>query len=273
MPTETLPTRAESPTQESLSRGFWLALSLHGVALAGLIAAAWIGHSSHHWGDQDPTAGSVQASMVNSLPLPSKQRYLDKSVLASEHASAAPTPMPPAPNPRTAAPERAEPIPKPNEVLIPSRTPTKPSATDRTQPSPSSRVPTPTPPTPKATTGDSGGIQIPQSITQLKNGTAMVTVDERTFGDRYAYYIRLIAQKINESKSEGDPDGADTRGKKTVIRFTIQRDGTPVDAAVIERSGSASLDTSTLRAIQRIDTFGALPQGDHLTVRFEYDSK
>ena len=48
MPTETLPIR--TPTQEKLSTGFAVALTLHGLAFAGIIAAAWIGHNSH-WGD------------------------------------------------------------------------------------------------------------------------------------------------------------------------------------------------------------------------------
>ena len=273
MPTELLQTRAEAPT-EQISQGFALALTLHGIAIGALIAAAWIGHNSHHWGESDPTSGSVQASMVNSLPLPSKQRYVDKSVLASEHTSPAPTPTPPAPTPKTAVPKETAPTPKPNEILIPNKvTPPKPTAETHTTPSPSTKAPTSLAPTPKATTGDSPGIQIPQSITQLKNGTASVTVDDRTFGDRYAYYIRLISQKIAESKAQGDPDGPETRGRKTIIRFIIGRDGTPTDVAVLTSSGSSSLDTSTLRAIQRIDSFGPLPSGSQLPVRFEYDSK
>jgi len=272
MPTETLPTRAEAPTSESLSRGFWLALTLHALAFGGMIAAAWIGHYSHHWGESDPMAGAIQASMVNALPLPPKQRLLDKSVLASEHSSAAPTPTPPAPNPKTSAPPKAEAAPKPNEIPIPSKPPVKTSA-DHPQPSTSTRVPTPTPPTPKATSGDSGGIQIPASVMQFKNGTAAMTVDDRTFGDRYAYYIQQISRRFYQSKSEGDPDGPETRGKKTVVRFVVNRDGSPADVTVFTPSGSAALDISTVRALQRIDTFGPLPQGEHQTFRIEYTSK
>jgi protein TonB len=272
MPTDLLPTRAEA-SAEKLSQGFALALTLHLIAIGALLAAAWVGHNSHHWGESDPTAGSVQASMVSSLPLPSRQRYLDNSVLASEHTSPAPTPTQPAPNPKTAVPKETAPTPKPNDILIPSKKNPKPTADTRTTPSPSSRTPAPSAPTPKATTGDSPGIQIPQSITQLKNGTASITVDDRAFGDRYAYYIRLISQKIAESKAQGDPDGPETRGRKTIIRFIITRDGTPTNIAVFTPSGSPALDTSTLRAIQRIDSFGPLPSGNQLPIRFEYDSK
>ncbi len=276
MPTDTLPTRAQSST-EKITQGFGLALSLHLLVLAAIGLAAWIGHLRNpHWGSQDPVAGSIQASMVSALPLPPKQRFLDKAVLASEKPSIAPTPPPPTPVPaKAAAPAKpkAEPPPKPNEVLIPNKTtPLKPTpkAIDTPKPEAPRRVATPPPPTPKATTGETAGIQIPQSITDLKNGTATVTVEERAFGDRYAYYIRLIAQKVNQSKEAQGVDPPDARGKRTAIRFTIDRDGTPTDASIVTRSGSAALDTSALRAIQRIDTFGSLPQGDHITITFGF---
>ena len=280
MPTEILPTRSPTPTTEKVSHGFALALALHGVVVAGLFAAAYLSHRANpHWGDKDPTAGSIQASMVNALPLPPRQRFLDKAVLASDNPSVAPTPPPPAPPQPKAKAEpikpKAEPPPKPNEVLIPTKAPPpKPSAkvAEKPAPEPPRRVPaTPPPPTPKATTGETAGIQIPQSVSQLKNGTATVTIDERSFGDRYAYYIRLISQKINQSKQQ-DIDPPETKGKRTAVRFTIDRDGTPIDAEIATRSGSAALDTSTLRAIQRIDTFGPLPQGDHITITFGYTS-
>ena len=283
MPTETLPTRTESASQEKVSQGFVWALALHGFVAAALFGAAFLSHrNSKHWGEQDPTAGSIQASMVHALPLPAKQRYMEKAVLASDNPSIAPTPPPPAPpkaKPEPVKP-KAEPPPKPNEVLIPTKvTPPKPLPKPSAKPAepipePPRRVVTPpAPPTPKATTGETAGIQIPQSVTQLKNGTATVTVEERAFGDRFAYYIRLIGQKINESKSQGEQDPPDARGKRTAVRFTIDRDGTPTDVEVITRSGSAALDTSTLRAIQRIDSFGPLPQGNHLTVTFGFTDK
>ena len=275
MPTETLPTRTSTHTTEKVSHGFALALALHGVVVAGLFAAVYLSHRANpHWGDKDPTAGSIQASMVNALPLPPRQRFLDKAVLASDNPSVAPTPPPPAPELKVkadSAKPKAEPPPRPDEVLIPNKA-SPPKLTARTAEKPAPVTPkrapvTPPPPTPKATTGETAGIQIPQSISQLKNGTATVTIDERSFGDRYAYYIRLISQKINQSKQQ-ETDPPETRGKRTAVRFTIDRDGTPIDVETASRSGSAALDTSTLRAIQRIDTFGPLPQGDHITITF-----
>ena len=276
MPTETLPTRAEAPVTENISSGFIVAAALHAAVLGGLIGWAFISHTGRSWGDRDPVAGSIQASMVNSLPLPPRQRTLDNAVLTSEKPSIAPTPPPPEPVQPKAAPVKpaAEPKPKPDEIPIPVKaTPPKPVPKVDAPPQPAAtrRPPAPAPPTPKATTGDTAGVQIPQSITQLKNGTASITVEERSFGDRYAYYIRLISQKVNQNWQQAEADPHSSNGKRTTIIFTIDRDGTPIDAKVGTRSGSPTLDSSALRAIQRIDTFGPLPQGDHITVEFSFD--
>ena len=65
------------------------------IALFG--AALLSHHNGKHWGEQVPVAGSIQASMVSALPLPPKQRYQEKAVLASDNPSIAPTPPPPEP--------------------------------------------------------------------------------------------------------------------------------------------------------------------------------
>ena len=291
MPTELLPTRTESPTAEKVPQGFALALTLHALVFVTIAAAAWLSHKSNiHWGERDPLAGAMQVSAVSSLPLAPRQRFEDHKVLTSEHPSIAPTPPPPTPEaakPKPLpAPPKAEPPPRPNEVLLRNKpeppkptAPTKPASTKPAAstrptetPAPPTRTP-PAPPTPKATTGETSGIQIPQSILQAKNGTSAVSIEERSFGDRFAYYVKLINQAILRSKQQ-EPDGPETRGKRTVLKFSIDRDGAPSDVEVTTRSGSPALDLATQRAIQRIDTFGPLPAGySHVTVNVGYTSQ
>ena len=274
MPTETLPTRPPTRSSESLSRSFALALTLHGLAVAALFAAAWASYSEHRWGDRDPVTGSIQASMVSAIPLPPRVPTVDKSVLASETPSVAPTP-PPTPETKARTSDvkpKAEPLPLPDAVPIPAKnTPKNAPPAERPQPATRNPPPAPPTPTPKATTGDAG-VQIPMAVTQMRNGTSALTVDDRPFGDRYAYYIALVSRKVNQSKAEGDPDPPDSKGHRTIIRFVIQRDGTPTDISVDTRSGSPGLDVDTERAVQRIDSFGPLPAGDHLVIRYIYDS-
>ena len=78
---------------------------------------------------------------------------------------------------------------------------------------------------------------------------------------------RVIAQ--NYFTQEVDPRSSE--GKSVLIAFDIQRDGTPTNLRVETRSGSPSLDNAALRAIQRIDTFGDLPEGDHITIEYKFD--
>jgi protein TonB len=214
--------------------------------------------------------------MVNSLPLPNTQHYKENEVLTSDKPSVAPTPPPPTPTPipkAEAEHPRTEPPPKPNEVLIPKKvTPAKVSPRpEPPQPVAPRRVAPPPAPTPKATTGETAGVQIPQSITQLKNGTASITVPDRAFGDRYAYYIQLVARKCNESKAE-DTDPPAARGKRVIVHFIIDRDGTPTNVEVTTHSGSVDLDFDTVHAIQRIDSFGPLPSGNSLAINYVYDA-
>ena len=282
MPTELLPTRTAAPPAGQTRSGLILALALHALVFIGVGIAAWISHRAHpHFGDANPVAGSIQASMVNALPLPPRQRTLDKEVLTSDKPSIAPTPPPPAPEPPKVkvapAQPKTEPIPRPNDILIPKKvTPSKPAPEVHEQPTPvKPRPATPPPPTPKATTGETAGVQIPQSITQLKNGTSSITVEERAFGDRYAYYVRLISQKVNqqwEQEQTNVTPGA-SNGKRATVTFTIERDGTVSEAHVSKKSGSPTLDAAANRSIQRIDTFGPLPQGSTLTVDFSFDFK
>ena len=276
MATETLPTRTQARTGESVPFGFAGALGLHLLIVA--IAVGYVlveRHRNPHWGDTDPIAGSIQASMVNSIPLPPKLKPVDKEVLASDKLSVAPTPPPPAPviAKTTPLPPKAEVAPRKDDVLIPAKVPPRVEKTaEKPVPEAPRRPPAAPPaPTPKATTGETAAVQVPFGVTPLKNGTASFTVEERSFGERYAYYIRTISTKVNQSWSEEALDPRSSVGKKTTVTFTIGRDGTPSDVHVTSRSGAGVFDSSAQRAIERIETFGPLPQGDHITIAFSFD--
>ena len=262
MPTETLPTRAEAPT-EKLSQGFALALTLHALAIGALIAAAWIGHLRHpSWGEHSLQAGSISATMVPSIPLPARVPSNKDNVLASEHESVAPKP----PTPKAAPPLN------PKDILIPNKvTPAEPN--DKPAPEPP-KHPLPTPPEPKkAAVGDTSGTLIPQAINHLRNGTASITIDDRSFGERYAYYARIVDQKVSQSWDEAQIFPGASTGSRAVVVFTINADGTPSDIRILTRSGSPTFDNLAVRAVQRIDGFGPLPQSKPITVEFAFDYK
>ena len=95
-------------------------------------------------GENAEQAGSIQASMVSSIPLPQKAPPVEKQVLASEDVEKIPAPQPKV---------STQPPPKPDDILIKGKTPEKaqPKPTEVTAP----KHPQPTPETPKANSGDS----------------------------------------------------------------------------------------------------------------------
>ncbi|WP_263385342.1 TonB family protein [Granulicella arctica] len=201
--------------------------------------------------------------MVASIPLPPKQKIDEKNVLASETPSPAPV----------VAKEKTEPPPKPNEVAIPKKI-TKPvKVAEKPTPEPP-KHPTPEPPKPtKAATGEAPGVRVAMATMQLKNGTASVNVEDKTFGARFAYYINIVNKKVAEQWFTQEADPVASNGKRVTIVFDINRDGVPSNPRVETRSGSPSLDTSAMRAIQRVEGFGPLPAGDHITVEYSFDYK
>jgi len=244
---------------ERLGRGFFGALLLHAAVAAGIVAAAlWAHSSSERWGENQAEAGAIQASMVSAIPLPSKVPPVKDSVLASEDTSTAPQPRPK---------DAVQPPPRPTDVLVKGKT--QPKVGPVPTPIPE-KHPQPTPVSPKATTGDAA-TQLPQSISQVANGTATLTVQNRAFGDRYAYYLRIVGQKISQNWLTGEADPRASQGKSVTLIFDIERDGTPANIRVMTPSGSATLDASALHALQRIDGFGPLPAGNQITIEDSFD--
>src|ERR1700723_1996138 len=173
------------------------ALVLHGLVAGLIIGWAFLFHTGgHNWGENASNAGAIQATMVSSLPLPPTQRTLDTGVLTSE----APSPAP------VITKERTEPPPAPNEVAIPEKI-TKPIKTaDKPTPAPPKHIQPVTPPPTKPVTGETAGIRIAQSTLEVKNGTASVSIQDRTFGARFAYYVNIINTKVAQNWYTGEAD-------------------------------------------------------------------
>ncbi|WP_260705228.1 TonB family protein [Edaphobacter flagellatus] len=249
----------EHPAGDNLRGNFFGSLVLH-AAIAGLIIGlAYFHNRGQNWGENAAEAGAIQATMVSSLPLPPRQRELDTGVLTSESPSPAPV----------VAKEKTEPPPKPDEVAVPEKT--KP-VKQAPQPTPAPpKHPQPTPPQPtKAATGETAGIRIPQSTIELKNGTASAMVQDRTFGARFAYYVNIVNRTVAQNWYTQEADPRASVGKSVTVLFDIDRSGAPSNPRLQTRSGSPSLDTSAMRAVQRVESFGPLPAGDHITVEYTF---
>jgi protein TonB len=253
-------TYAIDEREENLGGGLFGAIALHAALAAAIVAFALLGRTSQHWGEHSSETGAIQASMVSAIPLPQKAPPVDKSVLASEDVSKAPTPPPK---------EATQPPPRPEDVLIKAKTPEKAITKPTTITPP--KHPQPTPDSRKATSGEAA-TQLPQSIAQVTHGTATLTVQNRTFGDRYAYYLEGVGRTVSQNWFTQEIDPRTPVGRSVTITFDIQRDGTPTNVRIQTPSGVQSLDASALHALQRVDGFGPLPAGNQITVAdtFEY---
>ena len=257
-------TQAISPLSpdDQFRRGVIGAIALHILIVLVFIGVGiYRSHNSNHWGENASEAGSIQASMVSAIPLPEKAKAVDKSVLPPDSVSPAPLPPPK---------EAAAPPPRETDILVKAKDQPKKLGPVPTPAPP--RHPQPVPPSAKAQTGESA-TQLPQSMMQLKNGSATLTVQNRTFGARYAYYVEAVGRVIAQNYLTQDVDPRSSEGKNVIIAFDIERDGSIANVRIQNRSGSPSLDTAAMRALQRIDSFGPLPEGDHITIEDKFDYK
>src|ERR1700752_836686 len=96
------------------------------------------------------------------------------------------------------------------------------------------------------------------------------------FGTKYAWYVRVIQQKVSENWMKYEVDPRITSAQRVYITFDVARDGHPMNVRIEQSSGVPSLDISAVRALQRIDTFGALPpdySGNKISVEYWFDYK
>jgi protein TonB len=251
---------------------------LHAIA-AGALATYFLLFtelSGNTWGGAEKSQGAIQATLVSSaptIPLPHPQQPTE-NVLATETPS--PAPAPPTPAAKAVPEEKAIPIPE--KIAKPKPVPeAKTTAPPIPHPMPMPRTPTtstarqPTEAAPdRANFGEAQATRIPMTMVTTATGTGAINVQSGDFGSRYAWYVAAMGRKIQQNWYGVGRVG----GPRVYVTFDIARDGTPGNVRIEKTSGDSSLDTSALRAMQRIDTFGPLPndyRGNSVSVEFYFD--
>ena len=181
----------DDQSPDRFGSGFAGAIALHILIAAVCIGLALFvpGHVQH-WGENASTVGAIQASMVSAIPLalqgrarrkirPRQRKRHPRAQASAQGSHAAPAQAHRHPH---QGKDRSQDPPK----VAPVEQPTPP------------KHPQPTPPTTKASSGDVA-TQLPQAISQVKNGTAMATVQDRTFGNRYAYYLKIVSNTVAQN--------------------------------------------------------------------------
>jgi protein TonB len=240
-------------------------VALHAFLFGGiLIYGAFMGRfTGEAWGGGGTGGGAISATLVNSIPLPAPQVQTD-NILANESKGLTQSP------PKVKEIETPDAIPIPDKETKKRRPERQPRPSTQEKPKPvevaSNVVPF----------GQGGPVSGPYgtfSAGGAKGGFGF-TGGGGDFGSRFAWYVRVVQQKVSQNwlKYEIDPSIHDAQ--RVYITFEITRTGQPRNIQIEQSSGVPSLDQSAVRALQRIDTFGALPNeyaGNSVSVEFWFD--
>lgn len=232
---------------------------LHAFLFGGiLIYGAVAGMRGESWGGVGG-GGAISATLVSNIPIPHPPTE-SQNILANESKGLTKS----LPKAEEKAPD-AIPIPDKSTRVRPT-----PRSTTEAKPKPVE------PPSNVVPFGQGGPVSGPYgtfSAAGAKGGFGF-TGGGGDFGTRFAWYVRVVQQKVSENwmKYEVDPNIHDAR--RVYITFDILRDGRPTNVQVEQSSGVPSLDQSAVRALQRIDSFGPLPNdygGSRVSVEFWFD--
>ena len=242
-------------------------LLLHAGFIAAAVLATFATHFMHHneWGNQQ-APGAIQATLVSSapaLPLP-QDRPPTPNVLATETPS--PAPAPPLPSIASVPPPDAIPIaerkmPPPPKKHVEKQKPApiqKQAHEERAAPKhaqPTTRQHT-------AQYGEAPATEMPRSVAPTQNGPQQpVTVTGGSNGFNYPWYVSLIQRKVSQAWYTQEVDPSTPYGAQVRVTFSISKDGTPSNIKIEQSSGSPTLNSSGIRAVQRVENFSPLPSG------------
>jgi protein TonB len=248
----------------NLGRPLALSVGLH-LALTGIIILFGVilpGRSGATWG-AGGGGDAIGVSLVSTIPLPASS-VQTQNVLANESKGLS----------KSQPQEKHE---EPDAIPIPDKaTKTKPkpvTTASKTKPQPQ-----PEEETNEIPFGQGGPVSGPYgtfSAAGAKGGFGFQG-GGGDFGSAYAWYVRVVQQKVSENWLKYEVDPSIHQANRVYVLFDINRSGQPTNVQIEQSSGVPSLDQSAVRAIQRIDTFGPLPAqyaANKVTVEFWFDYK
>ena len=250
---------------ERWGRNLAWSAALHAGFTVFVLVYGWIaagGHGSNWGGGGAGSAMSV--SLTSAVPLPASP-VQTQNVLATESKGLSHS----KPQVREEQPD-AIPIPEKNAKKKPAKVPTETQR--KPQPEPVEEANNVVP------FGEGGPVSGPFSMFSVAGakGGFGITGAGGDFGSRYAWYVRVINQKVSENWLKYEVDPRIQTANRAYVRFDIDRSGRPTRVQLEQSSGVPSLDQSALRAVQRVDTFGPLPpdyNGSKVDVEFWFDYK
>jgi periplasmic protein TonB len=240
-------------------------VALHAFLFGGILMYAAILGSMHgeNWGGTGG-GGAIGVELVSNIPIPRAPADTE-NILANPSKGLTKT-----------EPAKPEVVP-PDAIPIPDKT-------TRTRPTPRPRdtqqvakAAPPPPPTNVVPFGQGGPISAGMfgtfNAAGAKGGFGF-TGGGGDFGSRFSWYVAQVRNKVSENWLKYEVDPNIHEGKRVYITFDITRSGQPTNIQIEQSSGVPSLDQSAVRTLQRIDTFGPLPNeysGSRVSVEFWFD--
>jgi periplasmic protein TonB len=238
------------------SAGFHAAVTAFILLYATYIA----GSPGQGWGSGGG-GSAIGVTLVSNVPLPATPAAA-QNVLANESKGLTQS----QPKPEQKEPDAIE-IQGKNVKIKPKKTPA--ATKEKTKPEPE-------PETNQVAFGEGGPVSGPYGT--FASGGAKggfgITGNGGDFGTLYGWYVQIIQRKVSENWLKYEVDPKITSANRVYITFDVARDGHPYNVQLEQSSGVPSLDISATRALQRIDTFGPLPQdysGSKISVEYWFD--
>ena len=237
-------------------------IAFHGAIVAAVLTyGAIVGFSRNEWGGGERVTGdaiSVKLEGAASIPLPREQPT--ENIVANESQAVTHS------EPKQVAPPVPEAVKIPETVKIKPKEQPKRSVEKRPEPVQQA--------TNQLLYGQGG--QVHQNFTTFTSSLGVGAVAMTTggdFGSRYAYYVRQVTQSLSQNWLKYEVDPHAMPNATVTVAFDISRDGAPSNVRITQSSGIPSLDTSAVRTLQRIDTFGPLPsdyRGGSVGAEFQF---
>jgi len=205
---------------------------------------------------------AMGATLVTSVPLPANPQETNNVVATESKGLSRSEPKP------EEKELEAIPIPDKNTKTKQKRATTATRRKPEAEPQESNQIPY----------GEGGPVAGPYAIFNsggAKGGFGF-TGGGGDFGSRFSWYVQTVQRKVSENWLKYEVDPRIQEANRVYVTFDIARDGHPSNVQIEQSSGVPSLDRSAVYAIQRIDTFGPLPQeysGGKVSVEFWFDYK
>jgi TonB family protein len=240
----------------------WSAV-FHGALFGLVIVSAVFTHQGETWGgpggDQGVTVGLVRN--LPGIPMPRPEVVTTNRVVDT-----------------TQGLYKEEPKPKDDTTTatqIPQFEKEKPQhyITRPSHPLPDDAVPPPN----AVPYGQGGSPSVPYSQVQLTGATQggmQFGGPGGDFSGRFPTYVDGVRARVSSNWLQSTVDPSVRWAPRVVYTFEILRDGTIVNAQLMQSSGNASVDNSALRAIMGSSPLGPLPSGysgSNVTVQFWFD--